>query len=163
MPIHCLLVNCCILVHFLCAQLVLLVFWGHGGALLFHPSSRIINLYHDWLRRGAGGLLLLLVSAHEHHQGGGWKRAKNQVTGVVLLFQQWHSVDVTLPLRPRHGCYVMDSPPILGRYHCTWSVEWTQLSWGCQTCPKRQCCVNISISGGLLMLPCHQHLAMGSR
>ena len=34
-PLHCLLVNCCILVHFLCAQLVLLVFWGHGGGLLF--------------------------------------------------------------------------------------------------------------------------------
>ena len=142
---------------------MLAVFWEHGGPLVFPPSSIIISSYHGWLRRGAGGLLLLFVSPHEHHQGGASRRAKKQVTGVVLLFHQWHFVDVTLPLRPRHGCYVIDAPSILGSYHCIWSVEWTQLCWRCQKCPKNQFCVNISISGALLMLPCHQHLAMGSR
>jgi hypothetical protein len=64
---HCLLVDCCILCVFLCVHLVLLVFWEHAGALLFHPTHRINNLYHDWLRRAAGGLPLLFVSPYEHH------------------------------------------------------------------------------------------------
>ena len=59
-----------------------------------------------------------------------------QKTGVVLLFHQWLFVDVTLPLIPRHGCCLMNAPSILGGYHCTWSVEWIQLSCGCQKCPK---------------------------
>ena len=41
--------------------------WEHAGALLFHPTRRINNSYHGWLRRGGGGLLLLFFSPHEHN------------------------------------------------------------------------------------------------
>ena len=65
--IHCLLVDCCIFHYFLYAKFMMLVFWEHAGALLFHPTHRINNLYHDWLRRAAGGLSLLFASPYEHH------------------------------------------------------------------------------------------------
>ena len=66
-PIHCLLVYCCILLNHFMRKIYVVGVCEHAGALLFHPTRRIINLYHDWLRRGAGGLSLLFVSPNEHN------------------------------------------------------------------------------------------------
>ena len=62
---------------------MLLVFWEHAGALLFHPTRRINNLYHDWLRRADGGLSLLFFSPYEHHEGGGGQKVPK--IRVVLI------------------------------------------------------------------------------
>ena len=66
-PCHCLLVGCCILLNHFMRKIYVVGVCEHAGALLFHPTHIINNLYHGWLRRGAGVLSLLFVSSYEHN------------------------------------------------------------------------------------------------
>ena len=59
---HCLLVDCCILLDAFMRKIYVIGVCEHAGALLFHPTRRINTSYHNWLRRGAGGLPLLFFS-----------------------------------------------------------------------------------------------------